>query len=258
MRGNPEFSMTYSQLPNQIGFSGYKPHKLMWLAIAVFALLVAASDIALNVLKNKLNGEEEVVHEDEAEIEKYKALVEAEQQEAQAHGQVVNPDAGGTPAEPTHAQEELEHAEHQYHTDEGTLKGTETTYEWIVFASILLENRGIWLLKFLEELCAGVKTLKTELDDFSSTITNTNVPDNITLENKPSVEQEIKNIEKTINQFNRLFITNPDFADQNMDNIAWQIQRAHSKIESLKKKLKDFEDAALQVAAIANPVEQEE
>ena len=43
-----------------------------------------------------------------------------------------------------------------------------------------------------------------------------------------------------------------------MDNIAWQIQRAHSKIESLKKKLKDFEDAALQVAAIANPVEQEE
>lgn len=269
MRGNPEFSVTYSPWQEgalgpdgspiaNTGFISTNRHKLMWAAIAGFALLVAGFDIALNVLQNKLNVEKEVVHEDEAEIEKYKALVEAEQQEAEAHGQVVNPDAGGTPAEPTHAQEELEHAQHKWHTDEGTLQKTETSYEWTIFSSILAENRAIWLLKFLEELCAGVKTLKTELDDFSSTITNTNVPDNITQENKPSVEQEIRNIEKTLGQLNSLFITNPDFADQNIDNIGWQIQRACSKLESLKKKLKDFEEAALQAAAIANPAEQEE
>jgi len=239
MRGNPEFSMTYSQLPNQIGFSGYKPHKLMWLAIAVFALLVAASDIALNVLKNKLNGEEEVVHEDEAEIEKYKALVEAEQQEAQAHGQVVNPDAGGTPAEPTHAQEELEHAEHQYHTDEGTLKGTETTYEWIVFASILLENRGIWLLKFLEQLCADVKTVESEIQILNGKV--------LKIRNDTDDEGEVANLQAAvanlkgvISQFGELIAQNTSQAT--IQNLEDQSNIAKNLAKELEDRIENLEN----------------
>jgi len=250
MRGNPEFSISYS--PWQDGALGQdgspitgknarNRHKLMWLAIAGFALLVAASDIALNVLKNKLNGEEEVVHEDEAEIEKYKALVEAEQQEAQAHGQVVNPDAGGTPAEPTHAQEELEHAEHQYHTDEGTLKGTETTYEWIVFASILLENRGIWLLKFLEELCAGVKTVRTELKDITNTITKV-WNDASGSNDKPALQEAVINLENTIAQLEQLILI-PGVAEDVTQGFEAQLVLAKNYCGVLKIKLKNYKDA---------------
>jgi len=239
MRGNPEFSMTYSQLPNQIGFSGYKPHKLMWLAIAGFALLVAGFDIALNVLKNKINGQEEIVHHDEAEKEKYKAIVEAEQHEAEAHGQVVNPDAGGTPAEPTHAQEELEHAEHQYHTDEGTLKGTETTYEWIVFASILLENRGIWLLKFLEQLCADVKTVESEIQILNGKV--------LKIRNDTDDEGEVANLQAAvanlkgvISQFGELIAQNTSQAT--IQNLEDQSNIAKNLAKELEDRIENLEN----------------
>jgi len=251
MRGNPEISIKYfhGHLQSDVG-EGYtsdpsKTSRWMWVAIAGFALLVAGFDIALNVMKNKINSEEETVHHDEAEIEKYKAIVEAEQQEAEAHGQVVNPDAGGTPAEPTHAQEELEHAQHKWHTDEGTLQKTETSYEWTIFSSILAENRGIWLLKFLEHLCAGVKTLKTELEDFTNTLARAEaVPDQVTEENRPSFLRDLSNIEKVLVQISSLAAVNPDLSPEIETGLKNQKTRARELKIQLKKKLHDYDVAA--------------
>lgn len=238
MRGNPEFSVTYSPLPNQTGLSGYNPHKLMWAAIAGFALLVAGFDIALNVLKNKLNGEEEVVHEDEAEIEKYKAIVEAEQQEAEAHGQVVNPDAGGVPVEPTHAQEELEHAEHQYHSDENTLKKNETSYEWIVFSSILAENRAIWLLKFLEHLCANVKTVEAELPILNGKVLKIRNDTNDEGE-VANLQAAVANLEGVILQLGDLIALKPSQAA--IENLENQETIARNLAKELRDRIENLE-----------------
>jgi len=255
-RGNPEFSITYSPWQDGVlgpdgtpivgGAAAKNRHKLMWLAISAFALLVAGFDVALNVLKTNLQKDEKTVHDDEAEIERYKAIVEAEQKEAEAQGQVVNPDAGGIPGEATHAEEELEHAEHQYHGDEATLKKTESSYEWTLFANILAENRGIFLLKFLEHLCAGVKTVTTELKDFTNTVANlAPAPDAIDEGNKASVQQEIENIENIILQLETLAAL-PQLSVELLQDLWTQAVRANNVKEELEKKIKDYEDAARQ------------
>jgi len=257
LRGYPESSISYS--PWQDGALGpdespitntgkfaRNRHKLMWLAIAGFALLVAGFDIALNVLKNKINGQEEIVHHDEAEKEKYKAIVEAEQHESEAHGQVVNPDAGGVPVEPTHAQEELEHARHQLETDEGTLNKTETSYEWTIFSSIIAENRAIWLLKFLEELCFGVKTVKVELKNITETVAKlAPAPNAIDEGNKASFQQEVENIKNIILQLETLAEL-PQLSLELLQDLWTQVVRANNLKNELDKKIKDYEDAARQ------------
>ena len=250
MRGNPEISIKYfhGHLESDVG-EGYisdpsKTSRLMWVFIAAFALLIAGFDIALNVLKNQINGEEEKVHKDQAEIEKHKAMVEAEQKDAEARGQVINPDAGGVAVGPTHEQEELEHAKHQEHTDEGTLRKTEIWYESIIFSSIIAENRGIFLLKFLEQLCAGVKTVENELKDLTNTVAKlAPAPDAIDEDNKASVEQEIKNIEKIILQIVTVAAL-PQLSGELMQNLETQKMRANNVKEELKKKIEDYEEAA--------------
>lgn len=252
MRGNPEFSISYSPWQDGkstdgspltgSGFFGENRHKWIWLAIAFFALLVAASDIALNVMKNKINSEEETAHHDKAEIEKYKAIVEAEQQEAEAHGQVVNPDAGGTPAEPTHAQEELEHAQHKWHTDEGTLQKTETRYEWIVFASILAENRGILLLKVLEQLCAGVSTVKVELKNITKTVAKIG-EDTSTEGGKANLEMAVRNLEKTVESIGKLISLHP--GEDLISSLKEQKTIAENLAKELRERIDNLENYVL-------------
>ena len=288
MRGRPEFSVTYS--PWQVlgpdgspiagGFTARNRHKLMWLAISAFALLVAGFDIALNVLKNKINNQEETVNsqqeavntqqekvnsqqekvnKDQARIDKYNSIVEAEQKAAEAQGQVVNPDAGGVPVDPTLAQEELEHAEHQQHSDEATLntdetnlKDTERPYEWTMFSNVIAENRGIFLLKFLEYLCADVKTVKTELEDLTNTVTNiSQATGEITDENKASVEQEIKNLEQIMEQLETLARNLPEESLELLQDL-WNLKvRASNLKENLDRKIKDYEAAAKSMADLA-------
>lgn len=308
MRGRPEFSVTYS--PWQVlgpdgspiagGFTARNRHKLMWLAISAFALLVAGFDIALNVLKNKINNQEETVNsqqeavntqqekvnsqqekvnKDQARIDKYNSIVEAEQKAAEAQGQVVNPDAGGVPVDPTLAQEELEHAEHQQHSDEATLntdetnlkndettlkndeanlKDTERPYEWTMFSNVIAENRGIFLLKFLEHLCAVVKTVKTELKDLTNTVTNLSpAPDEINDENKASVEQEIKNLIQIMDQLETLAKNLPEESLELLQDL-WNLKvRASNLKENLNRKIKDYEAAMAEIdfPRLYNPIE---
>jgi len=293
MRGRPEFSVTYSPWQDGVlgpdgspiagGFTARNRHKLMWLAISAFALLVAGFDIALNVLKNKINNQEETVNsqqeavntqqekvnsqqekvnKDQARIDKYNSIVEAEQKAAEAQGQVVNPDAGGVPVDPTLAQEELEHAEHQQHSDEATLntdetnlkndeatlkndeanlKDTERPYEWTMFSNVIAENRGIFLLKFLEQLCAGVKTVKTELHNLTETISNA-WNDNKDSNNEPSLKEAVANLEKTITQLEDLILM-PNLTADVIQGLQTQINLAKNYCGVLKIKLKDYKNA---------------
>jgi hypothetical protein len=247
VRGNPEFSIKYSpwqelgpdESPIVGGFVSRNRHKLMWLAISAFALLVAGFDIALNILKNKIE-KHEIAHEAESSAEKKK---DNEEQE----GRVINPDAGGKPAESSHAAvEELEDAEPHISSAETTLKNIETTFEWTLFSNIIAENRGIWLLKFLEQLCAVVKTVKTELEDLTNTVVNlAPAPGKINEDNKASVQQEIENITSIIEQLEKLGAL-PQLSMQLIGDLWIQTVRANNVKEELKKKIKDYEDAARQ------------
>jgi len=258
MRGNPEISIKYfhGHLESDVG-EGYQSDKTktsrwMWAFIAAFALLIAGFDIALNVLKNQINGEEEKVHKDQAEIEKYKAKVEAEQKEAEAQGQVVNPDAGGVAVEPTHAQEELEHAKHQEHSDEATLKNKEKWYEWIIYTSIIAENRSILVLKLLEQFYAGVKAIETELKGANNTIakiktgleaSEKSAEDDSTIAN---LEAQIKAVEDNLYELQELCLKG---YEGTLDSIFTQFIVATNLKEQLKKKIADSARVAVQVVA---------
>ena len=252
MRGNPEISIKYfhGHLESDVG-EGYisdpsKTSRLMWVFIAAFALLIAGFDIALNVLKNQINGEEEKVHKDQAEIEKYKAMVEAEQKEAEAQGQVVNPDAGGVAVEPTHAQEELEHAKHQEHSDEATLKNTEKWYEWIIYTSIIAENRGILVLKLLEQLYAGVISAETELKEVNQSIQKIETKLKADVPTIANLEDQIKAVEKILDELQGLCLLG---VEGTLDSIFTQFIVATNLKEQLKKKIADSAGVAVQVVA---------
>ncbi len=254
MRGNPELSIKYfhGKLESEVGegfsSSQSKRSSLMWLAISGFALMVAGFDIALNILKNKIE-KHEIAHEAESSAEKKK---DNEEQE----GRVINPDAGGKPAESSHAAvEELEDAEPHISSAETTLKNIETTFEWTLFSNIIAENRGIWLLKFLEQLCAGVKTVKTELENITNTVANlAQAPDNVTNENRPSLVAEIANIEKVLVQIAALSATNTSLFPEIAEGLQSQRQKARDLKIILRRKLHDYDVAARSALNLADGV----
>ena len=252
MRGNPEISIKYfhGHLQSDVG-EGYKSEnpktsRLMWAFIAAFALLIAGFDIALNVLKNQINGEEEKVHKDQAEIEKHKAMVEAEQKDAEARGQVINPDAGGVAVGPTHEQEELEHAKHQEHSDEATLKNTEKWYEWIIYTSIIAENRGILVLKLLEQLYAGVISAETELKEVNQSIQKIETKLKDDVPPIANLEDQIKTVEKILDELQGLCLLG---VEGTLDSIFTQFIVATNLKEQLKKKIADSARVIEQVVA---------
>jgi hypothetical protein len=245
MRGQPEVSVTYSPWDDGAlgpdgtpvvgtGTAVKNRHKLMWLAIAAFALLVAGFDIALNILKNKINAQEESVLEDEAKVHEYEAIIEAERKEAEEQGQVVNPDAGGEPAGHSHAEEELHDAEHELENNEATLKKTETTFEWTMYSSIIAENRGIWLVKFLEQLCAGVKTFQTEMKNLSDTVAKikADTPGSTTQANLSSA---VENLELVIQKLEGLIALNPS-ADI-LETLQTQLNEARNLANQFRARL---------------------
>jgi tellurite resistance protein len=135
--------------------------------------------------------------------------------------------------------------------DEANLKDTERPYEWTMFSNVIAENRGIFLLKFLEYLCADVKTVKTELEDLTNTVTNiSQATGEITDENKASVEQEIKNLEQIIDQLETLGSLTTQ-QEGLMLNLGIQVLRAENLKEDLEKKIKDYEAAAKSMADLA-------
>jgi hypothetical protein len=252
MRGNPELSIKYfhGKLESDVGegfsSSQSKRSSLMWLAISGFALMVAGFDIALNILKNKIE-KHEIAHEAESSVEKKK---DNEEQE----GRVINPDAGGKPVDASHAAvEELEDAEPHISSSETTLKNIETTYEWTLFSNIIAENRGIWLLKFLEQLLAGVKTIETELKDTRDTIAKVaSALGGVDVDPKTpaSAVEQIKSIEDNLTKLNELCALG---YEGTLEAIFTQFIIANNLKEDLRKKLKDLKNTVKYAVA---PVEQ--
>jgi ABC-type transporter Mla subunit MlaD len=108
-----------------------------------------------------------------------------------------------------------------------------------MYSSIIAENRGIWLLKFLEQLCAGVNTVKTELENISGTVTkiweggkNSN--------EKATLEQAIANLEETVAQLTFLLAI-PGSTGEIIEALNKQILLANNYCSVLKIKLKDYE-----------------
>jgi hypothetical protein len=61
-----------------------------------------------------------------------------------ASGTILSPDALAK------QQHEQEHLEHNYHELESSLQKAEREKEWLIWTNIVIENKGIWVLKMLE------------------------------------------------------------------------------------------------------------
>ena len=61
-----------------------------------------------------------------------------------ASGTILSPDALAK------QQHEQQHLEHNYHELESSLQKAEREKEWLIWTNIVIENRGIWILKTLE------------------------------------------------------------------------------------------------------------
>jgi hypothetical protein len=255
MRGRPEISIKYfyghfqSDIGQDYTSNELERSRLMWVFIAAFALLIAGFDIALNVLKNTINIEEEKVHKDQDESDTYKNIVEEEQKAAETQGRVVNPDAGGAPVYPSPAQKQLKDAKATTETDKTDLNNTERSYEWTMFSNVFAENRGFLVLKLLEQMYAGVKSIEIEIKDLKQTIAN--------IENNPNqdganLQEEVANLEKVIEALAKLSALNP--STQLLEDLNAQIARARSLAHEVKKKIENSAAVAVQVASPAEEI----
>ena len=62
-------------------------------------------------------------------------------------------------------QEEQEHLEDQKTALESSLQRAEKEKEWLIWSNIVIENKGIWLLKFLEYLKGSFVQTAKQIDD---------------------------------------------------------------------------------------------
>jgi len=170
-------------------------HKLMWLAIGLFSLSIAAFDITLNIKKNKLDFKKKQVDADKNNLAKQEKIAK---EEAESEGQVVNPGAGGVDShadEASMAHEDVAKAKEQYETSEKSLKKTEWEYEWLIYSNIILESRGISLLRWLEGLCAAANTVVSETKRLESSVAKIDPSSQYTQAN---LQKEIDNLEELL------------------------------------------------------------
>ena len=135
--------------------------KLFNIALICFSAVIFGYDLVFN-LGGQFNlnedggglmspvGDPKYISTKQAEIaaneKKQEELKKISTQQA-ASGTILSPDALEK------QQEDQEHLEHNHEELEESLQKAEKEKEWLIWSNIVIENRGIWVLKFLE----GVK-----------------------------------------------------------------------------------------------------
>ena len=208
-------------------------HKLMWLAIGLFSLSIAAFDITLNIKKNKIDFKTKQKANDKKYLDQQKEIAK---EEAESEGQVVNPGAGGVDSqadEGAMVNEDVAKAEEQYNASKKNLKKTETEYEWLIYSNIILESRGILLLRWLEGICAAVNTVVSETKRFESSVATI---DASSQDPQANLQQEIDNLDKVLTEIaNTMSVTG--ITQAQMDTLTALQTKADSLKTNLQNKL---------------------
>jgi hypothetical protein len=210
-------------------------HKLMWLAIGLFSLSIAAFDITLNIKKNKIDFKTKQKANDKKYLDQQKEIAK---EEAESEGQVVNPGAGGVDShadEGAMANEDVAKAKEQYETSEKSLKKTETEYEWLIYNNIILESRGISVLRWLEGICAAANTVVSETKRLESSVAKI---DASSKNSQANLQEEIANLEKVLTEIaNTMSVTG--ITQAQMDTLTSLRDKAETLRTSLRNKLQN-------------------
>lgn len=170
-------------------FNGEK----IWLPIKLSSILYALSVFGFELLysmagafkkelmspvgdKDYIKDQKDLVEAKEEELaalEAAEAKKKKEQQQREASGDVPSPEQIEADHAAEHAAEKKkEELESIIANLEAPLKTAERQKEWLLYANVILENRGMFLLKMLEKINAAYLKAKTEVENAKSKVDN--------------------------------------------------------------------------------------
>ena len=115
----------------------------------------------------------EAKEEELAALETAEAKKKKEQQQREASGDVPSPEQIEADHAAEHAAEKKkEELDSIIAKLEAPLKTAERQKEWLLYANVILENRGMFLLKMLEKINAAYLKAKTEVENAKSKVDN--------------------------------------------------------------------------------------
>ena len=170
--GKPHTFLYGNELNDKYGKGFNDTSKIFNWALVFFSAVIFGYDLTFNLgghcnlgdggwLKSPV-GDPKYISTKQAEIaaneKKQEELKKISAQQA-ASGTILSPDALAK------QQHEQQHLEHNYHELESSLQMAEREKEWLIWTNIVIENKGIWLLKFLEYVKGSFVQTAKQIDD---------------------------------------------------------------------------------------------
>lgn len=133
-------------------------------------------------------------------------------------------------------QHDQEHLEHQKTTLESSLQEAEKLKEWLIWTNIVIENKGIWLLKFLEYVKGSFVQVANEIKIAKEVVKR--AQDNLSVVASQVTDQELEL------QASWLFLdhTITDAIEDDLEKLKKQQSELNIELIQAKKVLQDAED----------------
>ena len=171
--GKPHTFLYGNELDDKYGKGFNDTSKIFNWALVFFSAVIFGYDLVFN-LGGQFNlnedggglmspvGDPKYISTKQAEIaaneKKQEELKKISAQQA-ASGTILSPDALAK------QQHEQQHLEHNYHELESSLQKAEREKEWLIWTNIVIENKGIWILKMLEYAKGSFVQVLTDIDE---------------------------------------------------------------------------------------------
>ncbi|MCY2938245.1 MAG: hypothetical protein NTV55_07795 [Planctomycetota bacterium] len=199
-----------------------------------------------------INAQEKEVHSKEKEIhglEASEAQQKKEQQQRADAGYVLSPaEQEARNAELEHTEEQLAAAEHQVEELERTLKTAERQKEWLIFGNVILENRGIWLVKYAEKAQGALVQAKNAVKAASEKLQDSKA---FVMVNMNKCEGEIASLWADQDNYSDQIWWAQEMVllEKRSDNLNAHLEASERELASATKKLADLETALEPAAA---------
>ena len=199
-----------------------------------------------------INAQEKEVHSKEKEIhglEASEAQQKKEQQQRADAGYVLSPaEQEARNAELEHTEEQLAAAEHQVEELERTLKTAERQKEWLIFGNVILENRGIWLVKYAEKAQGALVQAKNAVKAASEKLQDSKA---FVMVNMHKCEADIASLLADKEYYTDEIWWNSQMAllGKKRDKLNADLAASERELASATKKLADLETALEPAAA---------
>ena len=188
-----------------------------------------------------------------AELEASEAHQKEQQQQLQqqqtAAGYVPSPEEQKAQDEELeHTEKQLADAEDQREELEKTLKTAEKEKEWLIFGNVILENRGIWLVKYAEKAQGALVQAKNAVKAASEKLQDSKA---FVIVNMHKCEADIASLLADKEYYTDEIWWNSQMAllGKNRDKLNADLAASERELASATKKLADLETALEPAAA---------